>query len=234
MSNKFEFYSGLRGYHVYHNTVNWRPYVKEKIALKREHNNEHDKFAVAGRVTMRGRFGWIVVGHIPKEPSRYLWYSIHEGAKYDVEVYKKKPMTSPLLQGGLEIPIKVFVTWDCLEKLSILVAKVKDVQYPITGEYIDSSKDILHDLGVENDVETMMAGVTEMTVTMRLMISILKRTKLIRTNIMMKHNNGIVSHLIVTNTSFLEEIKTRKHVFTHLSQFKGFWISLWKSKDGQN
>ena len=51
---------------------------------------------------------------------------------------------------------------------------------------------------------------------------------------MMKHNNGIVSHLIVTNTSFLEEIKTRKHVFTHLSQFRGFWISLWKIKGGQN
>ena len=158
MSNKFELYSGLRGYHVYHNTVNWKPYVKEKIALKREHNNEHDKFAVARRVTMRGRFGWIVVGHIPKELSRYVWYSIQEGVKYDVEVYKKKPMPSPLLQGGLEIPIKVSVTWDCLEKLSILVAKVKDVQYPITGEYIDSSKDILHDLGVENDEESDDGG----------------------------------------------------------------------------
>ena len=105
----------------------------------------------------RGRFGWIVVGHIPKELSRYVWYSIQEGAKY-VEVYKKKPMASPLLQGGLEIPIKVSVTWDCLEKLSILVAKLKDVQYPITGEYIDSSKDILHDLGVENDEESDDGG----------------------------------------------------------------------------
>ena len=82
--------------------------------------------------------------------------------------------------------------------------------------------------------KAMMAGLTEMTVTMRLTISILKRTKLIRTNIMMKHNNGIVSHLIVTNTSFLEEIKMQKHVFTHLSQFKGFLISLWKIKGGQN
>ena len=61
---------------------------------------------------MRVRFGWIVVGHIPKELSCYVWYSIQEGAKYDVEVYKKKPMASPLLQGGLEIPIKVSVTWD--------------------------------------------------------------------------------------------------------------------------
>ena len=67
-------------------------------------------------------------------------------------------MASPLLQGGLEIPIKVSVTWDCLGKLSILVAKVKDVQYPITGQYIDSSKDIPHDLGVENDEESDDGG----------------------------------------------------------------------------
>ena len=143
---------------MYHNTVHSKPYVKEKIARKREHNNKHDKFAAAGRVTMRETFGWIVVGHIPKELSRYVWHSVLEGAKYDVEVYKKKPMASPLLQGGLEIPIKVSVTLDCLEKLSILVAKVKDVQYPITGEYIDSSKDILHDLGVENDEESDDGG----------------------------------------------------------------------------
>ena len=49
----------------------------------------------------------------------------------------------------------------------------------------------------------------------------------------MKHNNGIVSHLIVTNTSFLEEIKTRKHVFTHLSQFKGFGYLFGKSRVGK-
>ena len=63
MSKQMEFYSGLRGFHVYHNTVNWKPYVKEKITLKRELDNKHNKFAVAGRVTMRGKFGWIVVGH---------------------------------------------------------------------------------------------------------------------------------------------------------------------------
>jgi len=133
IANHFEFYSGLRGYHVYKNTADWKPYEKEKVTLKREINNEHDKFAVAGRVTMRGKFGWIIVGHIPRELSRY--------------VYRKKPIASPLLQGGLEIPIKVSVTWDCPENLEILIEKVKDVQYPIVdGTYIDSSKDILKEL----------------------------------------------------------------------------------------
>ena len=51
-----------------------------------------------------------------------------------------------MLQGGLEIPIKVSVTWDSPENLSILMEKVKDVQYPIAGAYIDNSKEILKEL----------------------------------------------------------------------------------------
>ena len=45
-------------------------------------------------------------------------------------------MASPLVQSGLEIPIKVSVTWDEPGKLSILVAKVKEIEYPLTGEYV--------------------------------------------------------------------------------------------------
>ena len=36
MVNSFEFYTGLRGYHVYSNTVSWKPYVGQKITFKRE------------------------------------------------------------------------------------------------------------------------------------------------------------------------------------------------------
>ena len=39
MDNNFEFYTGLRGYNVYSNTVRWKPYVGQKITLKRDHNN---------------------------------------------------------------------------------------------------------------------------------------------------------------------------------------------------
>ena len=34
MANNFEFYTGLRGYGVYSNTVGWKPYVQEKIILE--------------------------------------------------------------------------------------------------------------------------------------------------------------------------------------------------------
>ena len=62
-----------------------------------------------------------------------------EGAKFEAEVHKEKPMASPLVQGELEIPVKVSVTWDEPEKLSILAAKVKEVEYPLTAEYVDDS-----------------------------------------------------------------------------------------------
>ena len=100
---------------------------------------------------MKGKIGLIVVGYVPRELSQYIWFSIGEGAKFEAEVHKEKPMASPLVQGGLEIPIKVSVTWNEPEILSILVAKVKEVEYPLTGEYVDNSKNILQELGIEED-----------------------------------------------------------------------------------
>ena len=60
-------------------------------------------------------------------------------------------MASPLVQDGLEIPINVSVTWDVPEKLSVLAATVKKFEYPLTGEYVDDSKNILQELGIEED-----------------------------------------------------------------------------------
>ena len=60
-------------------------------------------------------------------------------------------MASPLVQGRLEIPIKVSITWDETEKLSILVAKMKEVEYSLTREYADDQKNILQQLGIEED-----------------------------------------------------------------------------------
>ena len=116
MADHLEFYTGLRGFHVYSTTVNWRPYVGQKLIFKRELDNHHDKFAVAGKTMLKGKIGLIIVGHIPRELSHYTWYSIQEGAKFEAEVHEAKPKLSPLVQGGLEIPMKVTVTLVKVEK----------------------------------------------------------------------------------------------------------------------
>ena len=134
----------MREYHVYSNTVSWKPYVGQKITFKREHNNPYNKFAVAGKVTVKGKAGLIAVGHVLRELSQYIWFSIGEGPKFEAEVHKEIPIASSLVQGDLEIPLKVSVMWD-------EVAKVKEVEYPLTGEYVDDSKNILQELGIEED-----------------------------------------------------------------------------------
>ena len=86
MANNFGFYTELRGYHVCSNTISWKPYVGQKITFKKKHNNPYDKFAVNGKVTMKGKIGLIVAGHVPRELSQYICFSIGEGAKFEAEV----------------------------------------------------------------------------------------------------------------------------------------------------
>ena len=62
----------------------------------------------------------------------------------------------PLEQGGLEIPIKVLF----VKKLSILVDQIKEMEYPITGNYVDESKNIIKKLGLQEkeDDEEVASG----------------------------------------------------------------------------
>ena len=46
----FTFAMGLRGFHVYRNTENWKPVISQDVRFRREENNEKDRFAVRGFV----------------------------------------------------------------------------------------------------------------------------------------------------------------------------------------
>lgn len=97
-SESFCFTTGLRGFHVYSTTKGWKPYLQEKITFKREHDNVHDRFAVSGLATLRGRLAPVVVGHIPRELSRYVWYALEKGAKFTGEVLTAKAKRSHLFK----------------------------------------------------------------------------------------------------------------------------------------
>ena len=59
-------------------------------------------------------------------------------------VYDMKAKSSPLIQGGFEIPIKVTIIWSQEEKL----LKFK---YRMTGENNDDSNSVLNEIGVHKD-----------------------------------------------------------------------------------
>ena len=45
----------------------------------------------------------IIVGHVPLELSRIVFYAIQHGCVFSGKVQKERPVRSPLTQGGLEI-----------------------------------------------------------------------------------------------------------------------------------
>ena len=88
----YEFSCGLRGFHVYSNI--WKPKLNEKINIE-----------ICTTQTPVAP----IVGHIPKEISRYTRYIVEHGASVDAFVLATHHRPSPLIQGGLEIPIKLVV-----------------------------------------------------------------------------------------------------------------------------
>ena len=111
-------------------TENWNPFLEENVRFRREVGNEADRFAVAGHVRIPGRLGRVVVGHVPRELSRYIWHAMLWGCEFNASVFDPHRRRSPLGQGGLEIELEVEVWWAC--------------SYPEPDqEYEDESKSIL-------------------------------------------------------------------------------------------
>ena len=53
-----------------------------------------------------------IVGHMLRELSRFIWYAIERGARITATLVSTQVKDSPLVQGGLEIPIIVKVEWE--------------------------------------------------------------------------------------------------------------------------
>ena len=94
MSNLFEYFTALRGFHVHSNTVNSKSHIGHKISFKREHINNYDKFTIIGKTLLKGRIWAITVGHIPREFSRHTWYALQKGQsfKQPFMITKSKPL----------------------------------------------------------------------------------------------------------------------------------------------
>ena len=104
MTDTFEFFTGLRGFHVYCSTVNWSPYIGQNIIFKCEYKNKQGRFILAGE---KDRIALITAGHVPRELSRHTWCTMQDGAQFEATVHNKKARPFPLVQGELEIPIRV-------------------------------------------------------------------------------------------------------------------------------
>ena len=81
-----------------------------------------------------------IVGNVPRNVSKYIWYAMHYGAKITGKVRSNKRERPPLANGGLEIIIDIGVDWEGKEKLPILTKQVEQVHYPFYSNYCDDLK----------------------------------------------------------------------------------------------
>lgn len=145
-SIRCSFSCGLRGYHEYRSI--WTPTLHEVLAVRHEPNNSYDRYAIACMKKLPSRLVESVVGHFPKEISRFTYYILRYGARVTAKVVDTHHRRSPLIQGGLEIPVEVAVEMDltdknrlCLEKYESLVNQ--KYQEPIDGSFDDATSAIL-------------------------------------------------------------------------------------------
>ena len=114
---KFEIACASRGFHVYREI--WNPKTGQKLQVNQEINNIHDPFAISLGAKLNGKLtSNEIVGHIPREISRFCHFFINYGGKLEAHVTCAKYRPSPIPSGGLEIPILLSVKkGDATEKV---------------------------------------------------------------------------------------------------------------------
>ena len=148
----FSFLYGLRGYHVW-KTV-WTPRLNEILSTEHEINNLYDRHAISVKKHLPGRLTSSVVGHLPKELSRITRYIMMYGAVVTVKVVDIRHRRSPLVQGGLEIPVQVDVRINCCEKNTLALTKYKSLveelyKEPVDGIFEDATASILQEVYID-------------------------------------------------------------------------------------
>ena len=107
---KHSFWCGLRGFHVYNEI--WKPIVGELLRCSHERNNIYDRYAIAANKRLRGYLADSIIGHLPREISRATRFFLLRGGMVHLKVTDENYRRSPLMQGGLEIPVEVICEMD--------------------------------------------------------------------------------------------------------------------------
>ena len=82
--------------------------TSEELSTIRETSNTHDRYAVAGTLT---------IGHVAAEISKVCWFFLRRGGTIKCKVWTDRHRRSPLEQGGLEVACELIFVAD--EKLRL-------------------------------------------------------------------------------------------------------------------
>ena len=89
----------------------WKRPKKDEIVFAEKESSktalEHDPYSIAWKKKNKSKITADVVGHVPKEISRAVFFFISRGGKVVGRVLDEKCYPSPIPKGGLEILLMV-------------------------------------------------------------------------------------------------------------------------------
>ena len=147
------FLCGLRGYHEYR--FIWTPILHETLLVRHEHDNSYDRYAIACLKKLPGHLSESIVGHLPKEIARFTYYIMLHGARLSAKVLDTQHRRSPLVQGGLEIPVEVTIAMECSDKNQLYINKYESLvsekyKEPVEERLEDATADILRRINADH------------------------------------------------------------------------------------
>ena len=98
-----------RGWHVYGKTVWTIPKKCQRLYGQKERDAEAllvDQYAVAWLMKSKENLVVDVVGNVPQEISRFVYFFLHHVRSIDAVVEDEKYRPSPIAKGGLEIVLR--------------------------------------------------------------------------------------------------------------------------------
>ena len=105
---KFQIPCASRGFHQYREI--WSPSLGQNLSVQQELGNVYDPLAISLSAKIPGKLTKSdIIGHIPREISRFCHFFINYGGAINTRVSKVKYRPSPIPSGGLEIPMMEFV-----------------------------------------------------------------------------------------------------------------------------
>ena len=66
----------------------------------------------------------VVIGHVPIEISHFIFFALEHGCSVIASVVDVHHHMSPIIQGGLEIKIKVTTSWEVGNKDKFMLLKI--------------------------------------------------------------------------------------------------------------
>ena len=124
----FKYLIASRGWHVYGKTVWPNPKKGQRLYGQRERDAGAllvDQYAVAWMVKSKEKLVADVVGHVPQEISRFVYFFLHHGGSVDATVEDERYRPSPIAKGGLEIVLRA--TFNIEDSKRFLLLRLKEL-----------------------------------------------------------------------------------------------------------